>query len=281
MPLVMAKCTNCGGVLEIDSSKDAVICTYCGTPFISEKAVNNYTNNIEHLHADTVVLSDGQSVDDQVKAGEALIEAGNFDSAELIFKKLIDNYPEDYRSWYGNCKLNLMKYCCYRLRHMRYIRYSYKVRDETSDILKSSKNALVLAPDNEIIKEIQSTYEALSEAISSCTNDIKAIETKTSEEKRRIHDKYMPTLNDLKKSIAALTEERRQKGYNLFFTGAKSIDRQLSQKRADVNTINEIYDQELKDLETREVKELVQIRELFVSRLKQLDIYVPQLHPFD
>ena len=30
MPLVRAKCTNCGANLEVDRAKDAAICPYCG-----------------------------------------------------------------------------------------------------------------------------------------------------------------------------------------------------------------------------------------------------------
>ena len=49
MALVAAKCTNCGANLQVDSDKDAAVCPYCGTPFIVEKAINNYhiTNNIK------------------------------------------------------------------------------------------------------------------------------------------------------------------------------------------------------------------------------------------
>lgn len=52
MPLVPAKCTNCGAVLTIDSSKDAAICEYCNTPFVIEKAINNYNiqNSVIHIH---------------------------------------------------------------------------------------------------------------------------------------------------------------------------------------------------------------------------------------
>ena len=48
MALVNAKCTNCGGVLQVDKSKDAMVCPYCGAAFIVEKAVQNFnvTNNI-------------------------------------------------------------------------------------------------------------------------------------------------------------------------------------------------------------------------------------------
>ena len=42
MPLTKAQCTNCGGTLEIDSSKEAAVCPFCNTPYIVEKAINLY-----------------------------------------------------------------------------------------------------------------------------------------------------------------------------------------------------------------------------------------------
>ena len=56
MPLVPAKCTQCGATLTIDPSQDAAVCPFCNTPFVVEKAINNYnvTNNttigkVEHV----------------------------------------------------------------------------------------------------------------------------------------------------------------------------------------------------------------------------------------
>lgn len=42
MPLVNAKCTNCGATLTVDKDKEAAICQYCNSAFIVEKAINNY-----------------------------------------------------------------------------------------------------------------------------------------------------------------------------------------------------------------------------------------------
>ena len=53
--LVPAVCTQCGAHLEVDPSKDAAVCQYCGTPFIVQKAISEY--NIQHAtieHVDTV-----------------------------------------------------------------------------------------------------------------------------------------------------------------------------------------------------------------------------------
>ena len=41
MALVPAKCTQCGANIEIDNTHEAGVCKYCGTPFITEKAITN------------------------------------------------------------------------------------------------------------------------------------------------------------------------------------------------------------------------------------------------
>lgn len=68
MPLVNAKCTNCGAELEVDGSKDTMICKYCGSAFVVEQAINNYnvTNNI---NAEVVNIYGGQS-DFDIRAGK-------------------------------------------------------------------------------------------------------------------------------------------------------------------------------------------------------------------
>ena len=43
MPIIPAKCTNCGASLEIDSAKDAAVCPYCGSAFIVEKGWKGFT----------------------------------------------------------------------------------------------------------------------------------------------------------------------------------------------------------------------------------------------
>lgn len=53
MPLVPAKCTQCGAILQVDQSKDAAICQHCSAAFVVEKAINNYTVH-NHINADTV-----------------------------------------------------------------------------------------------------------------------------------------------------------------------------------------------------------------------------------
>ncbi len=68
MPFVPARCTQCGAELSVDSSKDAAICNYCGTPFVVEKAINNYTVN-QNINASVVNVYGGGASDFVIRAG--------------------------------------------------------------------------------------------------------------------------------------------------------------------------------------------------------------------
>ena len=46
MSFVPAKCPQCGANIQVDSSKEAGICSHCGTPFVTEKVINQ-TNNYD------------------------------------------------------------------------------------------------------------------------------------------------------------------------------------------------------------------------------------------
>lgn len=59
MPLVPAKCPECGGNVVVDNEKDAWICEFCKAPFIVEKAINHFNtiNNItNNITADKVII---------------------------------------------------------------------------------------------------------------------------------------------------------------------------------------------------------------------------------
>lgn len=56
MPLVPAKCPECGGLVEVDSDKRAGLCQHCGQPFVIEDAIQTFntyyqtTNNYNTTH---------------------------------------------------------------------------------------------------------------------------------------------------------------------------------------------------------------------------------------
>ena len=85
MPLVNAKCTNCGANLEVDNAKDAAICPYCGSAYIVENAINNYniTNNTtNNISAYVVNAFGGNSGDFVIRGG--VLEKYTGAAAEVV-----------------------------------------------------------------------------------------------------------------------------------------------------------------------------------------------------
>ncbi len=80
MSLVPAKCAQCGSNLEIDLTKDTAVCPFCNTPFINEKAINNYsTENItksENINTEKVIFSESLSREEKLLSGQTFIKLG-------------------------------------------------------------------------------------------------------------------------------------------------------------------------------------------------------------
>ena len=98
MPIVQAKCTNCGGNLEVDSSLEAAVCPYCKTPYVVEKAINNYntyvTNNIT---ADTVIVN--QSTDSEFEIDRVTLKKYTGHNADVIIPDYIQTI--DSKAFFG------------------------------------------------------------------------------------------------------------------------------------------------------------------------------------
>jgi hypothetical protein len=59
MALTAAKCINCGANLQIDNTKDAAVCEFCGAAFVVDKAINNYNIANAQISAQTVNVNVG------------------------------------------------------------------------------------------------------------------------------------------------------------------------------------------------------------------------------
>lgn len=81
MPIVLAKCTECGGTIKVDSEKKLGVCENCGEPFVVEDAINNFTNyyttnyitnnNTTHNYGDGAVVNiyEKQNKDFDIEGG--------------------------------------------------------------------------------------------------------------------------------------------------------------------------------------------------------------------
>lgn len=105
MPLVPAKCPNCGASLTLDPVTRAAVCPYCQTPFVVEDAVNNYniqnTVRVEHLHTDKVEIQDSGSAESLLKTANTYLSLNNYISARYDFEEITKKFPYEWRAWWG------------------------------------------------------------------------------------------------------------------------------------------------------------------------------------
>ena len=115
MPLVKAKCTNCGGTLQVDSEKKAAICPYCKEAYVVEEAINNYvtynntynTTNVEHLHADVVQVADDRNAQARMEAGKTFLKLGQYAAAKSAFEEASRLTPQNYLCWWGQIQADI------------------------------------------------------------------------------------------------------------------------------------------------------------------------------
>ena len=99
MPFVSVKCTACGAVLEVDEMREKAVCPFCQTPFVYEKAVN-----ITNIYGGT------QSPDELAAAGESFAVHEEFVTAYNVFDKMTEEYPNDYRGWWGMVRVRSLNF---------------------------------------------------------------------------------------------------------------------------------------------------------------------------
>lgn len=165
MPLVQAKCENCGGILQVDSSKKVAICPYCGTPYVVQDAINNYTTHIEHLHADVVNVNSDTSAKARLDAAEAFMKLHKYGDAHKAFTDVCLLTPQNYHGWWGQIRAITQA-------------FSVEIEDKSKleEIDTIYQSVLVFVPEHkkgEIEQKFLSYYQPLKEQNSRRCNDLK------------------------------------------------------------------------------------------------------------
>lgn len=197
MPLIPAICTQCGAKLEVDSGQEAAICPFCHTPFITEKAINNYntTNitNIGNLHADVLNINDKQSIDNRVKSGETFLKLHDYTSARKIFSELTQDSPYDYRGWWGLIRVESFDFTVERIDRTKLVHIKNWY----------TKAIAVASPEeqNQIEPQYQSYYNSVMAFQKSAYADIQQRRT-------YLEAEYIRYKTDKEAEITRLTEER-------------------------------------------------------------------------
>jgi len=107
-----AICTQCGANIEVDETRDAGICTHCGTPFVTEKVINNFvTQNVHNVTENVTKIIYGNEKDegeDFFRRGLTFLKLNNDTEAAKAFGKATELSPERAEFWfyYGVVRTN-------------------------------------------------------------------------------------------------------------------------------------------------------------------------------
>ena len=116
-----AICTQCGGLIEVDETKEAGICASCGTAFITEKVISNYITNHNTINNITNI-NYGEKKDGDYEFKQALtrLKLGDFDEAAVAIEKATEKAPENPKYWIYDAYIDTEKFTripaewCYR-----------------------------------------------------------------------------------------------------------------------------------------------------------------------
>lgn len=181
MAIKPAICTQCGGKLEIDDNLDAAICKFCGTPFIVEKAINNFYST--HNVINNIENANFCGIDKNIELRRAIghLKLGNFNTAREAFTKLTDYYPEYWAGWFGMAIIEssgfdyTLDYCWF---------------DDRMPFYNYLTNAIKTA-NNETTKEALKSLQAKINQKKSQYNEICNYH-KNLQDKKNIINEYMP-----------------------------------------------------------------------------------------
>ena len=94
MAMIAAKCTQCGENITVDDGKDAGICEFCGTPFVTEKVINNYNTNVIHNYEGATVHINKGNAENFIKRAFLSLEFGEWEKVDGFFEQALSMEPE-------------------------------------------------------------------------------------------------------------------------------------------------------------------------------------------
>lgn len=93
MGLQKAKCTQCGGNLEIDDTKEFGFCPYCGTKYFTETITNYYY--ITNDFSGATIQINGPDVSNYTNLANSYIQSGNYSEALKNIDIAISHTPDN------------------------------------------------------------------------------------------------------------------------------------------------------------------------------------------
>lgn len=209
MPLVAAKCTQCGQNLQIDDSKEAAVCPYCDTPFITEKAINNYK-----LEIGSVVV-EGVSIETKLNNAEIFYKMhGNANRARELFEEVADLAPADWRGWWGLVRIATQEFTRIRIgsEHITHIEENVNRAFNCAKVYDSAILVSLQEQWNNYLARVNGEWrEGVVESLSEAVKEKSRLEAEINEKSLRMQD-LSASLNASENDLRRCTVSKRSPG---------------------------------------------------------------------
>lgn len=136
MPLVAARCPQCGGEIQLDNQKENGFCMHCGSKIIVQEAIK------------IVRIDNTQNITNWIKMGKMAKESGNDDEAYSYYTRVLEIQPDNWEILYERGKIAGWKSTLSKPRLQEAaIAFGNAVRlapeEEKEEILKKSSKELI------------------------------------------------------------------------------------------------------------------------------------------
>lgn len=187
------QCSVCGGALVMSDDGEKAVCESCGMSFKKETV----KKMIMELSG-PVKVEGIQNSDSLADRAETFLRLGETEKAHAAFRQMTDEYPADYRGWWGLTRL------------MDWERYFYNSGLGVAAMPEVCKRALQFAPE-EAKKEIQDYFSAKVSLVKKQTDQRHHDEQAAAEEQRRnakaAEEEYQKKLKIYEKAVAEVREK--------------------------------------------------------------------------
>ena len=104
---VPAKCTNCGAALQVDPSQEAAICRFCNTPFLVEKAINNYNISVSgNLQVASATINvQGANADNLIRRAKEFEARRELRNALDYYERVLDIDVGNHEAVMGSARV--------------------------------------------------------------------------------------------------------------------------------------------------------------------------------
>ena len=101
MALVPARCTQCNGNIEVDDTREAGICKYCGTAFITEKVINYYNTYITNNNnfAGAIINVNSRDCGKYLELADSAYKAANWEECYKYSSMALEINPRSSEAW--------------------------------------------------------------------------------------------------------------------------------------------------------------------------------------